>query len=341
MPDGSHISRPLFHHLTLSDGQRMRMHYKILKPTEPRGTVVLGPGRSLSADAYRAISRDFMDRDLQVIIPVWLGQEYSDRFPKGKKRHNDYVPTFDHHVEALDSFYEEVVTRRQIGPVIFYGHSMGALNMTLWLANQRNPAKKVDAAIFVSPMFDYTMPHLRRTFAEVVAKTLGRERKNTKPTRISPPRYARTVIRIYNALGLEQNIAWGQKKDPREQSFAGNILTNDKMEFEYVKELLKQNPESLTFGTTWGWHRAARAAIASLYEPNRFDNFNVSTLVLSGGKDPLTPAELVKPLTELMGAQHEIVDGAKHNITHEALKNRGWQYIEPFLNKVLSDKLAA
>lgn len=201
----------------------LRLRAAIWTPLgEPRGSVILSPGRTEPIEKYYETIADLLARDFVVLAHDWRGQGLSARLlPDRLRGHARAVEEFlDDYSRLLDTY-----EARTPKPWIMLGHSMGgALN----LMSLMNGETRFAAALLSSPMLKL---------------------KTGKRSLWSVRFAARWNVRHGKAGEYVEEI----QDNPFEHAFETDALTSDPARYELWREQLYACPHLAVGSITWGW----------------------------------------------------------------------------------------
>lgn len=304
---------PLLSHKFHDCGGGKQMRYALLEPQNPRGTILIAPGRREFIEKKHAELGDaFLQRGFRIVFFEWRGQGLSDRFLSGLKRQRDYITDFSIYLDDLSSLYAKIVQPFQTGPLFLCGHSMGSHLLLRWIV-ERQP-RNTAGAILTAPML---------ALASSPAHTI-----------------ARGMTWMSMHLGHGSDYAPGQHDYAvQDRTFANNPLTQDEERFALMEKYFAAYPDMTVGGVSWAWLDAALKSMHLMQHRAYFERMNVPVLTISGSKDRVTPPhELSRTLKRIRGAQNQIVPFALHDIMNELdiYRLQAWQHIDKFLERVMA-----
>lgn len=205
----------------------LRLRAALWKPSaltaaQPRGTVVLSPGRTEPIEKYYETIGNLLARGWCVLAHDWRGQGLSARLlPDRLKGHARAVEEFlDDYARLLDAF-----ETRAPKPWIMIGHSMGAsLNLLTLEAGE----SRFGGAILSSPMLRI--------------KTGKRSMWSVK-----------LAVRWNLRHGKAGDYVLDDPDDPFDHTFENDGLTSDETRYELWRQQLYACPHLAVGGPTWGW----------------------------------------------------------------------------------------
>ena len=273
---------------------------------EPRGSVVVSPGRSEPIEKYFEVVQDLLDRGFVVLVHDWRGQGLSHRaLPDRLKGHAAGFKQFLCDYQALLAAFEARLPK----PWISFGHSMGGCLTMLVLATGET---RFSAAVLSAPMLGLN--------------TGGK-----------PPRAARALAWIMARCGLATDYVLGDKGDPFTQKFPDDALTHDAARYERFQAQVKANPDITLGGITWGWTDFAFAACAFLRRTPGVEAVSIPVTIVAAGDDSRVLIADEKAIAARLthGRYVEIPD-AFHEILIETDERRAvfWQAFDETIETV-------
>ncbi|MEE2690530.1 MAG: alpha/beta hydrolase [Pseudomonadota bacterium] len=267
-----------------------------------RGGVVLMAGRSEFIEKYFEVIADLHARGLSVATMDWRGQGLSERLlPEREKGH---ILDFGAFRSDLRLFTEEVAKKRFSGPLFLLTHSMGGVPALQLLADGYDAFA---AAVLTAPM--------TQLFDDPV-KRMG----------------ARLLANAACALGGTRQPVPNVKEHSLE--FEGNILTSDPIRHARFRDLQAAAPNAILREPTYGWLRAAMAAIDDLHRPDRFATLKTPVRIISAEKDELVSSKDHRILAERSALIDNVtIKGALHEILMERddLRAAYWRAFDEFI----------
>lgn len=201
----------------------LRLRAALWRPAgEPRGSVIVSPGRTEPIEKYYEVIGDLLARGFVVLAHDWRGQGLSARLlPDRLRGHARAVEEFlDDYGRLLDAFSDRLPR-----PWIMVGHSMGAaLNLLTLQAHE----PRIDGAVLSSPMLKVTTGN--RSMWSV-----------------------RLAVRWNLRHGRSADYVLGDPDDPFEHTFEGDALTSDPHRYDLFRQQLYACPHLAIGGVTWGW----------------------------------------------------------------------------------------
>ena len=265
----------------------------------PRGTVIVCPGRTEFIEKYFEVGRELQAMGFAVVIIDWPGQGLSERLlDDTKKGHIDRFETF---MGALAKGLEKLDDRLP-RPYVSLAHSMGG---AIALAAIARGLVKVDAAAFCAPMWG------------LKSKFFGMN-------------YLVWAMRVTGRSG-----DYAQQPGPPE-TFASNIVTHDQRRWQIQRDLCDAAPELELGPVTWGWLGASLNIVATFGKAKALNKVGIPVFVASAGEEKLVDnASHAAVCARLPDCEHVTVDGAMHEILMETDERRAafWDGFERLLKR--------
>ncbi len=267
-----------------------------------RGHVLLLQGRTEFLEKYAVPAAELVARGFAVASLDWRGQGRSDRLTSNPlKGHVGRFTDYHRDLEALIAHPEVAALP---GPRILLAHSMGgAIGLGAVLSGVVDPA----ATILSAPMLGIAMGRVQRALCRLLlplARALGRDEA-------WPPLPGRGTPYVFS-------------------DFADNVLTEDRVQFDWMAEALRRDP-SLQLGMpTLGWLDAALAEIAWL---KRQGPLSVPGLCLLGSDESVVDPAAVRRGAVRLGLELAEIPGARHELMVAAEPARAvvWERVDRFL----------
>ena len=264
-----------------------------LSASNPRGTVIVCPGRTEFIEKYFEVGRELQEMGFAVVILDWPGQGLSERLlDDTKKGHIDRFETF---MGALANGLESLQERLP-RPHVSLAHSMGG---AIALATISQGLVKVDAAAFCAPMWG------------LKSRFLG----------------MRYLVWAMRATGRAGDYAI-QPGPP--ETFETNIVTHDKKHWEMQRALIEARPDLELGPVTWGWLGASLNILDTFTKPKTLQQVTIPVFVASAEEEQLVDnASHEKICAKLPDCEHVVVEGAMHEILMET-EDRRQEFWEGF-----------
>ena len=258
-----------------------------LVAAEPRGTVVLSPGRTEPIEKYFEVIGNFLARGFGVLAHDWRGQGLSARLlPDRLKGHARAVEEFlDDYHRLLDAF-----EARAPKPWIMVGHSMGAV---LNLLTLENGEERFAGAVLSGPMLRI--------------KTGKRSMWSVK-----------LAVRWNLRHGKAGDFVLDDADDPFDHTFEKDALTTDETRYELWRQQLYACPHLAVGGPTWGWLAFGLDAGERALKLKALKAVGIPCTFVQAGDDDRVWKQTNKWAAKRMGRGRYVeVPGAKHEIIME------------------------
>lgn len=278
-----------------NDGVKLRVMLAHPKQSEPRGSLILHPGRTEFIEKYLETVENFLERGFTVLVIDPRGQGLSDRLLEDRTK--SYVAHFQDYANDLAFAISEFGTSLP-KPHILVGHSMGGcVVLQSIISGVTNPS----AVICSAPM-------------------LGLFDIDTIITRF--------IIRCCDWMGMsKKNLPFQGQKVGHTPTFKGNKLTSDPTRFKRWAEYFKTSPALRLGPPTIGWVSQAIKAMA--YVNRNAANVKIPGLIIAAGGDPIVDPATNRRFCELSGLDFHVVRGAMHELFMERD-----EYREKFLSEI-------
>ena len=266
-----------------------RLRYAVWKaPGTPRGSIVLVHGRGEFIEKYAMeVAGELRGRGFTLYAIDIRGQGLSTRMlPDHDKGHIDDFSTY---VADLAALVETVVAPEAPQPRLLFSHSTGG-NIALRYLVAKG-CQHFAAAVFCSPMTGLPKAGLIRAAASVLGLIPGANR--------------------WYAPGTGPY-------DPQKHPFATNDVTHDPRRFDFTRQWFAADLRLSLGGPTIGWLRAAFRSFDVLDAPGALEAISIPTLIVSGTNDTVVDtATHLMAVDRIPGAEHAVIDGARHEILME------------------------
>lgn len=266
---------------TSADGTRIRV--AVWQGSGDK-TILVFPGRTEFIEKYGDVVARLLDRGYSAAVIDWRGQGLSDRHPT--KRQMGWVREFSEYQDDVAMLLGTVKDTGLPTPYALLAHSMGGcIGLRALLGGL--PVEKV---IFSGPMWGiYVEPHMR-LLASII-------------TTLAP------------RIGLGEKFVPSGSPDNyvAVQPFEGNVLTNDRAQYEVMQSHIAERPELGLGAPSIRWFDRARREMADLMvkSPAKQD-----CLCLLGTDEAIVTAEAIHTimgkwpngkLVEVPNAHHEVL----------------------------------
>lgn len=229
------------------------INYYVLKTQNPKGVIIISPGRSEAALKYSEFIFDIKDLGYTIYIIDHRGQGESERLIEDKIK--SHVVHFSDYVEDFNEFVNTIVRPEDYDNSFIIAHSMGGAIASGFLENY---PKKVTGVILSSPMFEI---HTGVGYFE------------------------RPVANLLNTVLAATEYAPGQGPYDTNMVFEENKVTSSVIRFDMKKKLYATKKTLQTGGSTVNWLKESLDFTARLRKIKNL--FQVPTLLLQAGQDKL------------------------------------------------------
>jgi lysophospholipase len=279
-------------------GDRLRLLFAPApEGREPRGTVLVGPGRTEVIEKYFETVRDLQARGFAVAVFDWPGQGLSARMHKSALA--GHVRAFSIYVDALMRGVE-ALGRRAPKPHVALSHSMGG---AIVLEALRTRKLKVAAAAFSAPMWGIPIWFFQRWFAR--------------------------GVRLFGGGGMIV------RPPPPEETFANNQLTHDETRWRIHRDLVAADPRLGLGEPTIAWLVASLNVFSAFFQPGALDHLrDLPALVAIASEETIVKTSAQRKLARrLKAAKVLVVEGAGHEILMETDARRAvfWKAFDAML----------
>ncbi len=278
-PDGGHAVW-----IRAADGVRLRA---VIWPEGKKGTVLILPGRSESAEKYGRTAADLADLGFASVSLDWRGQGLADRLlPVAMQGH---VGRFRDYQLDLQALVEMAGRLRLPKPLFLLAHSMGGCIAFRALVEGLD----VKAAVLTAPMWGIRIQPAVRPFVGALAASARIPRFGQ---RLAPG----TTLECYAAT----------------VAFEQNHLTSDADMFAYLQRQVRQVPELGLGGPSLHWAAEALRecrVIRSLPAPK------VPTVTFLGTREQIVDSQAIHTrMRRWPGSRLEVIEGAQHELLMES-----------------------
>lgn len=276
-----------------SDGVRLRLgHWPAMKAMEPRGTVLLFPGRTEYIEKYGPTAGELAAMGYDTLAVDWRGQGMADRLCGNPmigqvKEYSEYQLDVATMVEAAGAL-------ELPRPYYLLSHSMGGCIALRSL----HEGLAVNAAVFSAPMWGISLSAQLRPVAWGASWLFSHIGLGCK---LAPG----TVIETYVSV----------------QDFDDNQLTTDENRYAFLQKQAREHPDLTLGGPSMDWLYASlreTRALQAMAPPK------VPVVTFLGTHERIVdPA----PIHALMGrwgdlGRLEMVEGAEHEVLMEPPETR-------------------
>ncbi|XDA96876.1 alpha/beta hydrolase [Sulfitobacter sp. LCG007] len=274
------------HWVETQDGMRIRLaHWR--PEAEPRGTVLLFPGRTEYVEKYGVTATALTEHGLAVITADWRGQGLADRLlPDPRIGHVERFPDYQKDVAAMMQAARELNLPR---PFYLIAHSMGGCIALRSLME----GLAVRAAVFTAPMWGIRLSSHIRPFAWSMAHLMP-------------------------MIGQGNRMPPGTLPEPYvlSEPFDTNMLTGDEEMFDMMRDQLRAHPELGLGGPSFIWLREALEETSHLA---RRPSPNVPVTVFLGSNERIVHVGRIRERMEnWKQGRLEMIEGGEHEVMMES-----------------------
>lgn len=266
---------------------------------DPRGTVIIHPGRTEFIEKYLESVEDFHRRGFSVLVLDPRGQGLSSRELADPLK--CYVKNFQDYSDDL-AFVIDSLKKRLPKPHILFGHSMGGCTVLhSILLGATNPSIVVCSAPMLG-LFDVQTP------------------------------MAEWFVKICTFIGFSKhNLPFQKQEAGLPVPFKGNKLTSDKTRFLRWAEYFESTPKLRVAGPTFAWVKEALRAMA--YVNRNAKRIKVPGLIIAAGGDPIVDPSAIEQFSKQAGLEFKTVAGALHEVLMEKdeYRDQFFTYFDAFL----------
>ena len=282
--------------------EEVRLRVLLAKASgDPRGSIILSPGRTEFIEKYLESVADFVERGFNVLVVDPRGQGLSQRLlPDALK---SWVKDFQDYAGDL-AFVAQACAASLPKPHIVVGHSMGG---TIILQAVLSDILRPSAVICSAPMLG-----LHDIETPVVAWTM----------------------RIIAAIGFsKRNLPFQRQRSGLPVPFNGNKLTSDENRYKEWASYFRTEERLRVSQPTFGWIVAGLKSMA--YVHLKADEIKIPGLIVAAGADPIVDPGSNKDFAKKAGIDYEVVPGALHELflERDIYRNQFFVMIDAFLEK--------
>ena len=275
---------------------------------EHNKAIVLVNGRTETMIKYKEVFFDLFKQGYDVYSYDHRGQGLSQRLVVASDI--GHVVEFEHYVDDLETFIEEIVMQKIYQHRFLLGHSMGGAIALLYAKRKNNHA---DALALSAPMLGIALSPALEKIAPLLCRFLSHFQH--------PAKYAP-----------------GQKPY-RSQSFENNSLTHSKVRHQKIQNVYEQESRAKVGGPSsqWIWQsmQACDRALDSA------DKIKVPILLLQASEDQIVDNEKISKFHNKrkdlnLPCQFDILPNASHELLFEKdeIRNKTLNLIIDFFNEL-------
>lgn len=264
---------------------------KLVDPRHQKAIIVVN-GRTESYLKYQELALDLFNNGYNVYLYDHRGQGLAPRLQPNP--HIGYVDDFDHYVQDLEQFVQQVVLKDPSQPLYLLSHSMGGTISALWLSQTQ---VRLQAAALASPMIGIYLKPLPHWFANSLLAILDKS---------------------CHWSGDDACYAPGQG-DYQPLPFKDNVLTHSEVRYQLQLEQNQVTPTIQLGGVSVHWLKQALAAGAQAIA--QAGRITTPVLVLQAGKDVVVDNQaqdrFCKALPACAGGQPKRIQQSAHELFFE------------------------
>lgn len=250
--------------VTLHSTRGVELRAMVAIPKAARGTVLVVGGRGDYLERYFETMRDFAARGFATANFDLRGQGGSTRLTRNPLR--GHIDSFADYDDDLETMMTQLVLPLCPQPIHVIGHSTGAAVVLRSLAAQAWFAR----AVLISPLLGLNYG------------------KWPKPV-------VTGLLRLYTSLGLSRAFLIGQRHTPMGLAdFPGNPLTSDPRRWARDSAVLAAAPQLGIGGATFGWLKAARAAMAGFEHFGPRTTLTAPVMIVAAGRDRVVSNDAIQ-----------------------------------------------
>ncbi len=283
------------------DGVRLRVLLAPAPIDDPRGTMVICPGRTEFIEKYFETIEDFLKMGFTVLAVDPRGQGLSDRLLPDPLK--SYVGNFQDYADDLAFVIDELGVLLP-KPQILFGHSMGGcIVLQSIISGGVNPSAVICSAPMLG-LFDIQTP------------------------------LARYFVKLACLLGFStKNLPFQKQERGMPVDFKGNKLTSDKQRFRHWAEYFESTPKLRVAGPTFAWLGEALKAMD--FVNRNAAQLKIPGLIVAAGGDPIVEPSSNERFASAAGIEFEVVPGALHELVMERdeYRTRFFDRVKDFLDR--------
>jgi lysophospholipase len=289
--------------LTTGDGANLRAVRWTGGP-QPRGTVVVLPGRAEFIEKYFETVGELLERGFAVVALDWRGQGLSER--QLRNRRKGHIDDFEIYERDLAALREQVLEALCPKPWFALGHCMAAAILIHQARSGRSPFARI---VVTSPMID-----------------LGRLRFKSG---------ARLIAEGLDIVGLGgAYIPGGHGRSLFLKPFAENSITSDQPRYARTTAIVQAVPDLAIGDPTIGWTNAAFRLMRQFEDPDYARRTLTPILVIAAGADRVVSTPAIEQFASRLKAGRFItIPYAAHDILLErdSFRSQFWAAFDAFI----------
>ena len=303
-PDGRALpaaiaSRARFYWVT-ENALRLRVMLVTTARSEPRGSIIIFPGRTEFIEKYLETVEDLTARGFTVLVMDPRGQGLSQRLVDDPVK--SYVDDFQDYADDLAGVtaqFSPLLPK----PHIVMGHSMGGcVALQAVISGVMRPSAVVCSAPMLG-LYDVQTPIMI------------------------------FVIKIFAALGMaKKDLPFQRGRSGIPVPFESNKLTSDPERYKSWSAYFN-NVERLRLGPpTYGW--IVQALRSMNFVNKNADKLKIPALIVAAGADPIVEPSSNEDFAAMSGATFAVVPGALHELflERDELREQFFSAFDSFLD---------
>jgi lysophospholipase len=289
--------------LTTRDGTSLRAIRWAGGP-QPRGTVVVLPGRAEFIEKYFETISELLARGLAVVALDWRGQGLSER--QLRNRRKGHIDDFEIYERDLVALREQILEALCPRPWFALGHCMAAAILIAQARAGRSPFARI---VVTAPMIDLYRLRLK-TGTQLLVEGLD-------------------IIGLGGAY-----IPGGHGRSVFLKAFSENVLTSDPARHARTVAILDAAPELAIGDPTIGWTNAAFRLMRQFEDPDYARRTLTPILVIAAGADRVVSTPAIELFaSRLKAARFITIPYARHDILaeREPFRSQFWAAFDAFI----------
>jgi len=284
-------------HYVTEKGHRLRYaHFKT--PLESKGTVVFVQGRGTFLEYYEIIIIPLLEQSFDVWMYDLSGQGGSSRLVSSEYHDQEtfqymqHIDSFEHYVDDLNAFVEDIVIPNAPGKLLLGGYSTGG-HVALRYLQIKSATQPFQVGFMISPLLALKTPL-----------------SNVLPYLLWSASWF-TILESY-VPGL------GHKDPILTMPYEGNPYSTDEAGFFELKQLCISNRHLLMGGVSYGWVKAAADSLSFLWSEKAIESIKIPILIATAGNDEIVDVSYnVKFVNELPQGHHIYIQEGRHELFRE------------------------
>lgn len=273
----------------LAGQDQIKIAYAYVLHPQAIGSIVISSGRIEGLLKYQEVIYELYQNGYSVFIHDHRGQGLSSRIADNP--HKGHVESFEHYVQDMQLFYQQIVQVYSQHHPMLLCHSMGSAIGALYQLNNPGHFSKV---VYSAPMFGIKSPLPQWLVKPMIDKGQKLNQKLSQQP--------------WFFLGQGQYKA---------VPFAINPLTHSKNRYSHFRHIYQQHPELQLGGVTFHWLQQAILAMDEISQ--RVKELTTPSLLLQAGGDIIVDNKAQNALVAQMpNCQQQVIDKGRHELLMEA-----------------------